>query len=53
MRISNQKGSAALVGCVTAFSGLVKVLCSYGSAPVAAVLLGLIAVAVIHKMTTA
>lgn len=43
MSISDQKGSAALAECLTAFGGVVGVLCTFGVAPVAAVLLSLFA----------
>jgi hypothetical protein len=50
MRNSNQKGSAALTGRLTAFGGLVTVFITAGLAPVAACLLGLIAAVVLAKV---
>jgi len=50
MSISEQKGSAALAGRLTAFGGVVGVLCTYGLAPVAAVLLVLVATFVLAKV---
>lgn len=50
MRISDQKGSAALAGRLAAFGGVVGVLCTHGLAPVAAVLLGLLAAFVLAKV---
>lgn len=50
MSISEQKGSAALAERLAAFGGVVGVLCTYGLAPVAAVVLGLLAAFVLTKI---
>jgi hypothetical protein len=50
MSISEQKGSAALAGRLTAFGGVVGVLCIHGLGPVAAVALCLLAAFVLAKV---
>lgn len=51
MNISEQKGSAALAGCLMAFSSVVEVLCAHGLGPVSAVVLGLSAAFVLAIAT--
>lgn len=50
MGVSDRAGSAALHERLTAFGGVVSVLCIAGLAPVTAVVLVLIAAAVLTRM---
>jgi hypothetical protein len=50
MGTTKQNGSAALAGRLTAFGGVVTVLCTYGLAPVTAVILVLCATVVLAKV---